>query len=259
MHLREYVLVLRRRWWVVAVAALVALATSYGLARSQPPIYRSSVKLEVTGRIDYGQILAIDKLLRQLAARVTTMTVAEAVDQRLRLNMGADALLGELHTQAFSDTLQIQIDVDDADPARAERIAGAFAEIAQERQNAAMTSVPVAERVNLTLLDRPTPGRLFSPQTRSIALAGGLLGLLVGFILVFVLDYLDETFRGPADVERSLGLPVVGVVPGLPPPPRRGTAREGVTRIEAFNSTGQDATAPPPQPSPARGGGGRPA
>jgi len=213
MHLREYAFVVRRRWWMIVLATLMAGSTAYSLARNQQPTYRSSVKLEVTGRIDYGQLLAIDKLLRQLAARVTTTTVAEAVSQRLQLDVGADALLGKLHTQAFTDTLHIQIDVDDADPTRAERIAGAFAEVVQERQAAAMATIPSQERVNVSMLDRPTPGRLFAPQTRSLALAGGLLGLLVGLILVFLLDYADETFRGAIDVQRTLELPVVGVVP----------------------------------------------
>ena len=77
----------------------------------------------------------------------------------------------------------------------------------------AMATVREQERVNLSILDRPTPGRLFAPQTRSLALAGGLLGLLCGLMLVLVLDYADETFRGAGDVERSLGLHVVGVVP----------------------------------------------
>src|SRR4030095_1462970 len=98
--------------------------------------------------------MAIDKLLRQLAARVTTTTVADAVDRRLGLGMGPDALLGELHTQAFTATLHIQIDADDPDPARAERIAGGFAEVMQERQTAAMANVSPQERINVTVLDR---------------------------------------------------------------------------------------------------------
>ena len=212
MHLREYWFVARRHWWIVTLTTLAAVVTAYAIARSQQPTYRSSVTLEVTGRIDNGQVMAIEKLLRQIAARVTTTTVAETVSQRLRLDTGADALLGEIHTQSFPDTLHIQIDVDDADAARAERIAGAFAAVAQERQTAAMSAAPPDERVSLPALDRPTPGRLFAPQTRSLVLAGGLLGMLVGVILVFVIDYADERFHGASDVERSLGLRVVGVI-----------------------------------------------
>jgi capsular polysaccharide biosynthesis protein len=232
MQLREYAQVLRERWWLAILTAVVAAATAYGIARSQQPTYRSSVRLEVTGRIDYGQIMAIDKTLRQLAARVTTTTVAETVRQRLQLDTPVEALLAQLHTQAFTETLHIQIDVDDADPARAQGIAAAFAEIAQERQTAAMASVPTQERVNLSILDRPTPGRLIAPQTRSLVLAGGLLGLLVGAMLVFVLDYADETFRGAAEVERVLELPLVGVIPAQPSQSARaGLTAEPVTAV----------------------------
>jgi capsular polysaccharide biosynthesis protein len=126
-------------------------------------------------------------------------------------------LLGRVTTQAFGDTLHIQIDVDDVEPARAERIAAAFADVVQERQTAAMASTPPEERLQLTVLERPTPARPFGPQTRSLVLAGALLGLLFGTVLVFALDYLDERFRGATDVERSLDLPVIGVVPETKP------------------------------------------
>jgi polysaccharide biosynthesis transport protein len=256
VHLRDYATLVRRRWWIIALAGLVALATSFAVARSQAPVYRSSVKLEVNGRIDYSQIMAIDKLLRQLAARITTTTVADAVSQRLGAGVGADELLGKLHTQAFTDTLHIQIDADDSDPVRAERIAATFAAVVQERQAAAMAAVPEQERVNVSVLDRATPGRLFAPQTRALALGGGLLGLLVGLILVIVLDYMDETFRGASDVERSLGLPVIGIVPSVSPPPRRGRVREGGAQRTpvASAATGQGSVAP----SPARREGERP-
>jgi len=213
MHIREYALVVSRRWWMIALATLVAGATAYAIARTQQPTYRSSVRLEVTGRVESAQIPAIDRLVRQLAARVKTMTMAEAVKQRLQLEMEADALLTRLHTQAFPETLHVQIDIHDADPGRAERIAAGFADVVQERQAATMASLPAQERVNLALLERPTPARPFSPQTRSLVLAGSVLGVLFGTALVFVLDYLDETFRGPGEVERSLELPVIGVVP----------------------------------------------
>ncbi len=243
MNLREYALVVRRRWWLIVLTALVAVATSLAVARSQAPLYRSSVKLEVTGRIDYSQVMAIDKLLRQLAARITTTPVAEAVSTRLGSGIGADELLGKLHAQAFPDTMHIQIDVDDADPGRAERIAAAFASVVQDRQAAAMTDVPAQERVNLSVLDRPSPGRLSSPQTRSLVLAGGLLGLLVGMILLVGLDYADETFRSSSDVRRSLDLPIIGVVPAearranrpppsalaAPPPQYSATRVDGAT------------------------------
>lgn len=200
MELREYLLVLRRYWWVWGITALVAAAAAFAFARAQTPIYRSSVRLEVTGRIDYGQVLAIDRLLRQIAARITTTPVAEAVDERLKLDLGAPALLGKIRTQVFPDTIHIQVDVDDVDPTRTERIAATIAEVVQERQRALMASVPDPERINIGAVDRPSPARLIAPQTRSSVLAMGLLGLLAGIILAFLLDSFGGRAPGPPTI-----------------------------------------------------------
>lgn len=215
MQLREYLKVLRERWWVVLLTALVAASSAYAFAKTQTPVYRSSVKLEVTGRIDYGQILAIGQLLRQIAARVETSAVATAVDEQLRLDLGPDALLEKIHTQAFPDTIQIQIDVDDVDPGRAEQIAFALATVVKERQDALMAPVPQQERINLGIVDRPSASRLFWPQTRVLMTGAGLLGLVVGVVLAFVLDYLDDTLKDPEDVERYLELPTLGIIPEI--------------------------------------------
>ena len=64
--------------------------------------------------------------------------------------------------------MHIQIDVDDSVPESAERLAGAFAAVAQERQTASMADVPTQDRVQLTSIDRPTPAHLFAPQVRSL-------------------------------------------------------------------------------------------
>ena len=199
MQLADYIDVLRRGWWIVVLSTLVAVATAYAFSRAQAPVYRSSVRLEVTGRIDYGQVLASDRLLRQIAARVKTTTVSEAVEERLKLGLDSGSLLGKLQAQAFPDVLHIQIDVDDDNPERAERIAATTAEVVRDQQTLRMASVPQQERINLAVLDRPSGGRLVWPQTRQIAIAGGVAGALVGGLLAFVLHYIALRRLGPVD------------------------------------------------------------
>ncbi|MEA2641129.1 MAG: protein tyrosine kinase modulator [Chloroflexota bacterium] len=201
MPLQEYAAILARRWWIVLLPALVAAVLGYTLARAEIPVYRSSIQLEVTGRIDNGQVLAIERLLKQLAARVSTTAVAQEVDQRLHLELGADAVLARIRTQAIPETLHIQIDVDDSSPERAEQIAQAVAQVAQERQTALMAIVPEQERVNETVFDRPEHARLVAPAFRSIVLAAAILGLMAGTVLAFVFDS-TERWRGRA-IRRS--------------------------------------------------------
>ncbi|MDD5674435.1 MAG: polysaccharide biosynthesis tyrosine autokinase [Chitinivibrionales bacterium] len=40
-----------------------------------------------------------------------------------------------------------------------------------------------------------------------------LIGIIVGIVLTFLLEYIDQTIKEPSDVERALELPLLGIVP----------------------------------------------
>ena len=49
-------------------------------------------------------------------------------------------------------------------------------------------------------------------HVKTIALAS-CVGLVLGFGLVFVIFYFDTTIKSSDDVEKKLGLPVIGAIP----------------------------------------------
>jgi polysaccharide biosynthesis transport protein len=53
------------------------------------------------------------------------------------------------------------------------------------------------------------------PNKNRSAMVGLLIGLALGIALALILDHLDNTLKGADDVERRLGLPVLGLVPRL--------------------------------------------
>src|SRR5438034_6856790 len=181
--MRDLSTVLRQRWWAIALTAGVALASAYLYARAQSPVYRSSVRLEIVGRVEYGQILAIDRLLRQLASRVRTSSVAGAVDGRLQLGLGSDTILAKITTQALADAIQVQIDVDDTDPARAERIAAATADVVKAQQAALMSLVPQGEQILVNIVDHPSAARFVWPNTLSILAGAVIAGAVFGMCI----------------------------------------------------------------------------
>lgn len=214
MPYRDYVLVLQKRWWILPLVVIAAAASAYLFARAQQPVYRSTSRLLVTpGRPDLGQQLTVEKQLRPMAQRVKTTEIARLVDQSERLDLGPERLLGMIRAEAVIDQGYVQIDADDTDPERAERIAGAFAQIFAQQHAAADVGKPQAERLNVEVLDRPTPAAQVWPQTRVIVLAAGILGLLAGILLLFELEYLDDTIKSPGDVERLLGLSTLACIP----------------------------------------------
>jgi capsular polysaccharide biosynthesis protein len=216
VQLRDYLAVVRKNWWLIALTTVVTALSAGGFAKLQQPIYRSSVVVEVTGRLDYGTTLAINNQLRQLSNRLQTVNLAAEVDRRYQFDLGAERLLEKIHTQAFPDTVTIQIDVDDTDPTRARQIARGFAEVFVERETALMEGVPQQERRVVTMLDEPKPARLHWPQLRVFLLSGAILGLVLGLLLAFARDYLDDSLKTVEDIERYIGLPTLATIPRFP-------------------------------------------
>jgi capsular polysaccharide biosynthesis protein len=205
--------ILRRRWWIVLLVAATAAAVAVVYARMQAPVYRSAIRLEISARFDNGQQLALERQLPQLAQRVRTTDVAREVDQRLKLDLGPQAVLDRLRAEAVVSSGQIQIEADDVDRGRVEAIVLETARVFEEQHAARNQGIPTQDRAIVSILDRPTPARLVWPQTRVIAGAAVLLGLFVGALLALVIDYLDDTLKTAADVERALGTITLGRIP----------------------------------------------
>jgi capsular exopolysaccharide synthesis family protein len=71
---------------------------------------------------------------------------------------------------------------------------------------------------NIKVVDRAlVPPGPFTPNVRRNLLMALLAGLLGGLGLIFLVEYLDNTVKGPEDVEKLTGLPSLGIIPFLSP------------------------------------------
>jgi len=71
---------------------------------------------------------------------------------------------------------------------------------------------------NIKIVDRAlAPDRPFTPDIRRNLMMALFLGLFGGLGLVFLVEFLDNTVKGPEDVERLTGLPSLGIIPHLTP------------------------------------------
>ncbi len=84
----------------------------------------------------------------------------------------------------------------------------------QESQIAEAEISPYVDVVDPAVFSRPVSG---GEQLNIIF--GGLIGMLLGVGAAFFLEYLDRSIRSSADVESSLGLPVLGSIPAFEPDP----------------------------------------
>ncbi len=67
---------------------------------------------------------------------------------------------------------------------------------------------------NVSIVDKATiPLLPVSPDLVFNAGLGALAGLILGLLLALWFDYLDDTYKSPEDVEREMGVSVIGVIP----------------------------------------------
>lgn len=69
---------------------------------------------------------------------------------------------------------------------------------------------------NIKIIDPAlVPGSPFSPNKKRNIIMALILGLFVGTGLAFFVDYMDNTVKGPEEVEKLVGLPSLGVIPAF--------------------------------------------
>ena len=232
----EAIRALRERWWILIVAALLAAAAAYIYIKLPwvQPRWRSSVLMQATGRLDYGNFLALEKELRPLAEQVLQLGIMREVDRGLHTDLAPETMLEHTRAEPVQDSNQIRIDVEDSDSQRAAQLSLAIADAYTQRHNAEEQGKLREERVILSTLDRPTQATLIWPQTRVLIPAAAALGAFIAGVVVLGLDYLDDTIRSTADVQRYLELPLLGVVPRPRPAPKQ---RAGTPEPEARSAT----------------------
>lgn len=71
---------------------------------------------------------------------------------------------------------------------------------------------------NIAVVDRAQRGSKHKPILPLNLAIGLLLGLMLGVLLALVFEFLDDTLKSPEDVEKQMGLSVLGVIPLLKAP-----------------------------------------
>jgi len=213
IDLREYLGIIRRRFWAIVLVTVVAVATSGIISYFFiEPVYSASTSLMVIKKdsptIDYSTLLMNQQLVKTYGEIAKSRTVAEHVIADLGLSMTAAELQGSIHVNAVRDTQLIQISVDSTVPAQASLIANAVAKdfIHQVVQIMKVENVQVVDPA----IEPTTPVK---PRPKLNMAVAGVLGVMVGVGLAFLLEYLDNTLKTAEDVRRHLDLPVLGTIP----------------------------------------------
>ena len=221
MELRDYIQIIRKRLWIIVLVAVLTTSSAVIFSQVQTPVYRSTVYLNVIpARLDWGLLQVIKMYMRNYAGQIQSRTMASRVIDRLQLDITPSELANKLTVSPIESDFLIQIDADDYDPILAGQIAQATAEMFVEKIRVDMLELDKRDRAEISIRDNALPGSLHRPKWKINALAGGLFGIIVGFAIVFALEWLEaDILRSTDDVERHVGVAVLGLIPTMPTEP----------------------------------------
>lgn len=217
IDLREIFGMLRKRWLMIAsitlIAAILAAGVSFFVLKPQ---YEASTTMIVSYKqnqealMDYNQLQMSQKLATTYSQIIKSNRIADKVIKKLDLDLSSKDLNSKISVSQVETTEIFKITVKDNDPELAALIANTEAEIFKQEINEMMKVDSVS-----TIDVAKVPESPVAPnKVMNIAIAT-VLGMMVSVGLVFVLEFLDRTYKTPSDIERHLGLPILGAIPDI--------------------------------------------
>lgn len=208
---------LKKRWILIVSITLVATLISGILSFFViKPTYEASTKVFVGKEesslegYNTNDIQMYQKLLQTYAETIKTNEVIQAAINNTNADLSVKDVKDSLTVTPIADTQILQIKYKNNDPEVArsiiENITNEFVILSKEL--VPNGNVRVIEAVQL-------PEDPVAPNKKMNIAIAFLLGLMVSVGLVFLLEYLDNTFKTKENLERELSIPVVGLIPSF--------------------------------------------
>jgi len=227
MELRRYLRLIRQRLILVLIAILVGAGVGY--ATTSRVIKYTAVTTIYVGNLNVAanpEDLALQASLNNIVATYAQMIPTPVIAQKAIDQTGLDRFPGQVASETtalvVTGTDLIDVSVTDLDPANAVRLANGVSKafVAQvSAYQATSTAQPTGSDAGAVPNE---PAHVFQPATYAFAsssgltgkmLLGGIFGLVLSIFLILILDYLDITIKSPEELERRVGLPVLGIIP----------------------------------------------
>jgi capsular exopolysaccharide synthesis family protein len=218
MNLNDYVRVLRRRWRLLGLVVLAAVAGAAGAAALQTPEYQATTVLVMTtttGSVEPGMQATTAAQAATIAQFMGTEPVTEAAVAAAASSDLPARFPAGISATADGATPFITLTVTDSDPRWAQAVANAYAEATPAALEPIDPAVAATAEQVTPLSPAALPGAPSNPDWIRYLSLGLLLGLAFGVGIVALRESLDLQVRDPDDVSRTVDLPLLGAIPLL--------------------------------------------
>ncbi len=227
MELCEYWNLVRKRGWIILLVAVVAAVAALGVSLILPKTYKATIKLSINpARADWGLSQATKDLLRNYVLNIKSHRMTQEAINRAQLDMTTDQFLANLDVSDDASNLSITIQAESHDPEEARLMAQTLADVFVEERAQWNNEQDKSDRIYVNKVDDIRYVPLASPKIKFNMAAGAVFGAIIGGIIIFFLEWLEsDILRTPSDVQKTVGLPLLGSIPAGSEAKARGQGR----------------------------------
>jgi capsular polysaccharide biosynthesis protein len=217
IDLKELFVIIIKKWWLIILLCGICAGAAYYITDEYvEPVYKAQTSLflgkeegEIAGiDISLQELQAYNQLITDYRALAGTRLILEQVIDELGLQMEASTLEENLTIESIDDSRLFTISFEHTNQELAADVANA---VAEQLKNKATEIIQVQ---NIMIIDEAlVPENPISPNKKMNTAIAGVLGIMLALFIIMLLHFLDNTIKDENDIEKQLGLTVIGVIP----------------------------------------------
>ena len=215
ISISEIIDAVKKRWKIIALTTVLATVVS-GIFSFFiiSPTYEASTKIFIgkegaeSEGYNSSDVSMYQNLIKTYSELIKTKDLVNKAINNSQYDLSVNNVLNGITVNTLTGTQILQISYQSKSPSIAKNILESVTNefITKAEELVPNGNVKILESVEI-------PKNPVAPnKTMNIAIAF-ILGMMVGFGIVFLLEYLDNTYKNKEQLEKDLDIPVLGVIP----------------------------------------------
>ena len=215
ISISEIIDAVKKRWKIIALTTVLATVVSGIFSFFViSPTYEASTKIFIgkegaeSEGYNSSDVSMYQNLIKTYSELIKTKDLVNKAIDNSQYDLSVNSVLNGITVNTLTGTQILQISYQSKSPSIAKNILESITNefITKAEELVPNGNVKILESVEL-------PKNPVAPnKTMNIAIAF-ILGMMVGFGIVFLLEYLDNTYKNKEQLEKDLDIPVLGVIP----------------------------------------------
>ena len=215
ISISEIIDAVKKRWKIIVLTTVLATVVSGIFSFFViSPTYEASTKIFIgkegaeSEGYNSSDVSMYQNLIKTYSELIKTKDLVNKAIDNSEYDLSVNSVLNGITVNTLTGTQILQISYQSKSPSIAKNILESITNefITKAEELVPNGNVKILESVEL-------PKNPVAPnKTMNIAIAF-ILGMMVGFGIVFLLEYLDNTYKNKEQLEKDLDIPVLGVIP----------------------------------------------